>query len=466
MSSPSTMTIALPKAAEPLLARLSIAFTRPTFQRAVALLVGCVLAAGRRTVTRALWTARAVAPAGHHADYHRVLSRARWSMWPLGRVLAAAAVELVPEGQAVVCTVDDTAAQHRGKRVYGKGRHRDPCRSTRSHKVWLWGHSWVVLAVNVKFPFASRAWALPVLVALYRPKDVDEAEGRPHRTPTALARKLASALLHWFPDRRFVLLGDGGYASHGLARFCHRHRRRRLTLVSLLHPRAHLCEPPPERKPGQLGRRRVRGPKLPHPQDAVAATPESAREPATVGWYGGKDRRVELVTAAGHWYKATEGLVPVRWVFVRDAEGTHRDRYFYCTDPALTAAQVVTLYTTRWSIEVTFQEAKQHLGFASTRCRSRRSVLRAAPCLLGLYTVVALLFHRACRQRAARGEAPRPLSYAGYAKAEVTFTDALAAVRRSLWRETIFSHALPHGGLKKLPPKLRDALLDHLSLAA
>jgi hypothetical protein len=132
--------LSLPKSAEPLLARFSIAFTRPTFQRALVLFVGLVLTLGRRTVTCALWTARAVAE-GHHTDYHRVLSRARWSLWPLGRALAAMVLELVPDGQAAVCSADDTPAQHRGKHVYGKGRHRDPCRSTRTHKVWLWATS-------------------------------------------------------------------------------------------------------------------------------------------------------------------------------------------------------------------------------------------------------------------------------------------------------------------------------------
>lgn len=460
----SSTLLSLPKAAEPLLSRFSIAFTRPTFQRALVLLVGSVLTLGRRTVTRALWAARSVAP-GHHSDYHRVLSRARWSAWPLGRVLAAAVLELVPAGQAAVLAADDTPTQHRGRCVYGKGRHRDPCRSTRTHKVWVWGHLWVVLAVCVKFPFAPRAWALPVLVALYRPKDLDEAEGRAggrHRTPTALARKLVSALLHWFPDRRFVLLGDGRYASHSLAAFCHRHRRR-LTLVSLLHPRAHLCEPPPPRRAGQVGRRRVRGPKLPHPQDAVAAAPKRRR--STVGWYGGKKRRVEFVTGTGHWYKATEGLVPLRWVFVHDRDGTHEDRYLYCTDPSLSPSRIITLYTTRWGIEVTFQESKQHLGLATPRCRKDRSVLRAAPCLLGLFSVVTLIFHEAHRGR--RGaKAPRPLAHPWYAKAEVTFSDAIADVRRRLWAETVFAESLPHGTFNKLPPELRDALLDHLSLAA
>ena len=458
------LPLPLPRTARPLLSRFSIAFTRPTFQRAMVLLVGFVLTLGRRTVTRALWTARALsAGRGHFSGYHRVLSRARWSMWPLGRVLAAAALELVPDDRPAVLAVDDTPVQHRGGCVYGKGRHRDPCRSTRSHNVWLWGHLWVVLAVNVKFPFASRPWALPVLAALYRPRDLDEAEGREHRTPTAIARKLVSALLHWFPGRRFVLLGDGHYAGHALAAFCHRHRRR-LTLVSPLHPRAHLCRPPPPRRRGQPGRPRVRGPKLPHPRDAVAAAP--GRQRSTVGWYGGGKRRVEFVTGTGHWYKATEGLVPLRWVFVHDLDGTHEDRYLYCTDPGLSPSRIVTLYTSRWSIEVTFQESKQHLGLATPRNRTDKSVLRTAPCLLGLFSVVALLFHEIHRRRRGGKAPPRPRSYPWYAKAEVTFSDAIADVRRALWAETVFAQALPHGGLNKLPPKIRDTLLDHLSLAA
>src|SRR5882757_3005169 len=148
------MSFSLPKAAEPLLSRFSIAFTRPTYQRAIVLLVGFVLTAGRRTVTRTLWTARALWDGrGHFSDYHRVLCRARWSLWPLGKALAGIVLELVPPGEPVVCSVDDTATQHRGPKVYGKGRHRDACRSTRSFTAWVWGHRWVVLAVHVKFPF-------------------------------------------------------------------------------------------------------------------------------------------------------------------------------------------------------------------------------------------------------------------------------------------------------------------------
>src|SRR5215207_6327931 len=101
--------VVLPRAAEPLLGRFGIAFTPRTFQRVVLLFVGSVLALGRHTITRALWTVRTLAAgAGHFTDYHRVFSRARWSPWPLGRVLAAMVLDLVPADEPAVCPVDDT----------------------------------------------------------------------------------------------------------------------------------------------------------------------------------------------------------------------------------------------------------------------------------------------------------------------------------------------------------------------
>lgn len=449
--------LSLPKVAEPLFSQFSIAFTKPTFQRAMLLFVGFVLTAGRHTITRTLATVRSLSR-GHFGNYHRFFSRARWSLRKLARVHAAIVLEQVPKDEPVVVFGDDTTMQHRGKNVYGKARHRDPLRATRTHNVWIWGHLWVVLTVRVCFPFSSRPWALPVLAALYRSKELNKKEGREHKTPIILACQMMATLMHWFPDRRFILVGDGHYASHEIARFCHKHRRR-LTLVSLFHPMAHLCEAPPPRRPGQMGRRRIRGEKLPHPQDAVKKT--TKRKRSTVRWYGGKKRRVEFVSQTGHWYHPGDGLVPVRWVFVHDVSGTHEDRYFYSTDPKLSASAIISLYTGRWSIEVTFQEAKQQLGLASPRNRKEKSVLRTVPCLLGLYSLVSILFHRQHQ-----GKTPKACSFPWYSKSEVTFSDALSSVRRLLWEQTVFSEADQHDVLKKLPRKLRETLLDLLSRAA
>ncbi len=141
----------------------------------------------------------------------------------------------------------------------------------------------------------------------------------------------------------FILLGDGGYASHELAGFCHRHRRH-TTLVSRFHPQANLYEAPPTRQSGKGGRPRLKGRKLAAPSAVVK---RSKPKRFTVNWYGGRTRRVELIWGEGYWYKGGEGLIPVRWVFVHDVEGTHRDEYFYSTDLTMPPQQIVSLYTGR-----------------------------------------------------------------------------------------------------------------------
>jgi len=447
--------LAFPRAAEPLLMSFSVAFTQPTFQRILPLIVGAIVTTGRRTITHILWTVRSIVP-GHYSDYHRVFSRAPWSLWVLGKVLAKAVLQHVPNDQPVLVAMDDTTAQHRGKTVYGKGCHHDAVRSSHIHTVWRWGHRWIVLAIAVRLPFTPRRWALPVLAALYRTQQLDKNEGRRHKTAPDLARQLMAVLIHWFPHRRFIFLGDGGYASHDLARFCHRHRRH-ATLVSRFHGDARLYLPPPKRTK-RRGRPRVRGDKLPAPQDTVA---QHRRKRATVSWYGGGDRRIEYVSDTGGWYKSGKGLIPIRWVFTHDLQGTHRDDYFYTTDPTLSATQIISWFTGRWPIETTFQEMRAHLGFESTRQRVANSVLRTAPCLLGLFSVITLIFTEHTRRHPVR-----PQCTAWYHKREPAFSDAIGTVRRLFWRETIFHTPSQHDAFEKLPRQLRRILLDHLSLAA
>ena len=443
----------LPPEARPLVAAFVFSFTNPTYQRFSTLLVGAVLTTGRRTVANLLRTLRHLAP-GHRTDYQRVLSRAPWSGLALGCALTRLVLDrLVPDGP--VCLVgDDTVDGHKGPEVYGKARHRDAVRSTHTNTAWRYGHKWVVLAVLVKLPFATRPWALPVLIDLYRSAEDDRARKRPHRTPARIMCGLLRLLLMRFPDRTFVFAGDSGYGTHEVARFCHR-RRARLTLVSKLHPDANLFDPPPPY--AGKGRPRVKGKRRPKPRAAVAAATAFTR--LDVGWYGGGKRTVQTLGAIGHWYKAGQGLVPLRWVFVKDATGTHRDEYFFTTDPALTPSAVIGYYCGRWNIETTFQEARSCLGLETTRGWREKTVLRAGPCLLGLYSVVAILFHTL-------PESKRVGAVTWPGKATVTFSDALCAVRRWLWAEAILPQAGADAALDKLPTAVRELLLTTLAPAA
>lgn len=445
----------IPSEATLLLPEFAAVFTQPTYRRFLVLLLGTILTTGRRTVANVLRTVSGLAK-GAPSSFQRVLSSARWSGLQLACILTRFIVRhFYPEG-VILLAGDDTVDEHRGKKVYGKSRHRDAVRSSQSYTAHRYGHKWVVLSILVKFPFATRYWALPVLVTLYRSSKDNQARGRKHKTPVQLMRLMLRILLRWLPERHFQFAGDGGFGTHELARFAQ--HRQRLTLVSRFYADANLYDPPPQRQNQQRGRPRVKGAKKPSPQDVVAKIKKRPR--LTVDWYGGEQRRVEVVTGDGHWYKAGEGLVAVRWVFIHDLTGTHRDEYFFTTNVRLTPKEIIEAFTRRWNIETTFEEMRAYLGLETTRGWSRLTVLRAAPCLFGEYSLVALLYWLLPNKHKVGVQ----LSWQG--KTETTFSDAITTVRRWLWTNWVFATTGHDHAFAKLPKRFQQTLLYALAPAA
>jgi hypothetical protein len=184
------------------------------------------------------------------------------------------------------------------------------------------------------------------------------------------------------------------------------------------------------------------------------------RQRLNVAWYGGGRRDVEVVTGTGQWYQAGAGLAAVLWVWVHDCTGTHRDEYFFTTDVSWTAAPVIETYTGRWNIETTFEEMRAYLGLETTRGWTEKTVLRVAPCLFGLYTVVAALYAQLPAQ--ARGGCA--IVWPG--KQDVTFSDAITGVRRWLWGEWVFTIPGHRLAFTKLSRPFRQLLLAGLAPAA
>ena len=346
---------------------------------------------------------RARSPQGHRTSYQRVLSQARWS----GLQLACALCRLRPPAPApptgpITLVGDDTVDGHPGKQGLRQGPPPRPGplqpRATPPGATATSGSSspcWSA-SPSPPAPGPCRCWW-----TCTAPRRTTATGGRPHRTPAQLmCRAAARCCLRWFPGRRFVFVGDAGYGTHEVARFCHRHRGR-LTLVSKLHPEANLFEPPPP-YPGK-GRPRVKG--AGGPSRARRSPPRAGcRQRLTVAWYGGGTRRVEIVTGTGHWYKAGRGLVPDR-AGCSSATGTGRTATSTSsrTDPALDAGRPSSALRRPL-------EHRDHLPRAApptSDWRRRgagaaRTVLRAAPCLFGLYSVVALLYRAAAARRSGR----------------------------------------------------------------
>ena len=421
----------------------AVAFTEPTFARIIELFVGAILCRGRRTVTRiiAVFGGRQT---GHVSDYHRVFSRAPWESYRLFMTLASLVLAVVPE-KWVEVVFDDTGTHHAGDKVYGKGCHRDAVRSSQKHTTFYYGHKWVTMCILVRFPWFKRRLSLPILALLYiPPKAVEKMQKEgiavKHRSMPQLAKIMMRFLAQTFPGRKFRFLGDGGYSSQELAGFCAR-TKGRTTLVGKFYPDANLYEKPVK------GSRARKGAKMAKPSEQVET---GNFRHATVRWYNSSSRKVKYKSGTGLWYRAGQGVVEVRWVYVCDREGGHRDEYFFTTDLSMSEVEIIESYTGRWNIETTFQECKEHLGLDSTRNRTETSVLRSVPCLLALYTLVALVFHEFWKEHPKdwKERLNSEIGYCGYIKQDVTFVDILSHVRMIIF-EQLLLNTLPRNKVSR-----------------
>lgn len=443
-----------PKPVKSLAENFQSAFTKPSLSRISIFVMATILTTGMKTVSNVLRTISMLGN-GHSSSFHRLFSKRRWQPWMLSRLLMTLIMKTFCSGQMVRLSGDDTVDGHKGKNVFGKGCHRDAVRSTHSYTAFRWGHKWVVLSILVKLPFAKRLWALPCMVALYRSKKDNEKAGRRHKTPPDLMRQMLVQVLRWFPGEKFIFCADQGFAKHELARLGVQYKNQ-ITIVSRFYPDANLYLPPPPRT-RTAGRPRKKGAKLPKPEEVVT---KRNRKNLHVHWYGGGERNIGVVSEVGHWYKAGGGLVPVRWVSVEDRSSTHRDEYFFSTDPLMKPKDLVEVYTSRWSLEVTFEEMRLYLGLETTRGWVKNTILRMAPLLFGIYSIVILLYERLPKNW--RDE----LWIKWNGKDHLCFSDVMTSVRCYLWQEWIFANLPLGAGIAKLPRKLRLSLLHALAPAA
>jgi DDE superfamily endonuclease len=439
-----------------LLQTFAVAFTRPTFVHAVVLLYGAILAPGRRTVAAAL-RAVGLREECHFTSYHRVFNRAAWSPLRLSRLLLQLIVStLLPPHAPVILLVDSTLVRRTGRRIAWKGRFHDAVRSQPGHVATSEGVHWLCLAVLVPVPWSSRPWALPFLSVPTLTPATSAKLGRRHRTTPEYADVLVRVVQRWQPDREFVLVGDSAFAVVELGHTC---QVRGMRLVSRLVFNAQLYDPVPRQPAPKPGPKPTKGPRQPKLADRLT-DPMTAWQTRTVPWYGQQPATLELTTGTALWH--TDGLppLPVRWVLVRNAPGRRPPVALFCTDPSAAAEQIVGWYIDRWHIESTFEEVRAHLGLETQREWSTRAVGRATPCLLGLFSLVVLLAH------ALHPEELPTRRAAWYPKAEPTFIDSLAAVRRHLWASrnwpTLVATPVPADS----SAPLLDALVEAAAYAA
>ena len=144
---------------------------------------------------------------------------------------------------------------------------------------------------------------------------------------------------------------------------------------------------------------------------------------------------------------------------MRDPTGELETHAFLATDLDVTPQDMLQWFVLRWQIEVTF--ARAHLGMESQRQWSDRAILRTTPALLGLFSLTSLWVHDL---QAVRAFVPRTAAW--YRKSYPTFSDAIAAVRREIWRHHNYCMSRTGAESIKIPRTIWERMANALAYAA
>ena len=449
----------LPDAIIHVLRHFELLFSEQVWEWAKVLLVGAILAPGKRTVTAAL----RVMGLSHEAqfqNYHRVLNRDKWSSRAISRILLRLLVRIFLAADApVIVGLDDHIERRRGNKIAAKGIYRDAVRSSKSFFVKTSGLRWVCMMVLAPIPWAKRVWALPFLSVLAPSERYHTERGQRHKKLSDWARQMIVQLRRWLPERTLIVVADSTYAVLELLSAC-AGLPTPVTIITRLRLDAALYETAPPRQKGKRGAPRKKGQRQPTLL-ARLNDPETSWQKVTVVWYGGTKRMVELASGTAVWYHSGLPVVALRWVLIRDVEGEFEPQALLSTDLALSAQQIVEWFVLRWQEEVTFEEARAHLGVETQRQWSALAIVRTTPALLGLFSLTTVFAHQLLQ---GKEMTVRPAAW--YQKAVPTFSDTLALVRQQLWPVNIFWISPAKGDVVTIPKALFDRLMDTLAFAA
>lgn len=434
-----------------LLAAFVPCFTAPTSRTFCYLVAGWLHCAGRHTVTGVAVAAGAgVVGWRHIGGFHRFFSRAQWEAEALGKIVFTLAVRLLPADGALLLLVDDSLARKHGKAIALGSMHHDPLLSHGRKAFSSFGHVWVVLAVWLPLPFGvvggPRGVAVPVLFRLYvgsKPGNRADAPSRPtsgkryaaarkafpadpaqRPTKSALAREAIGVVAGWAtalaPERTVYVVGDTGYVNQTTVAG----RPANVEVIGPLRLDGALWTPPPPRRPGQRGRPRKRGARLPTPRAQAEARQHWHRLPVTL--YG-RTVRPLVFRGTALWYSVLREA-PVRYVVVRDPSGRRTDAAFCCSDLSVSVAFLLESYAKRWTLEVTFFLLKGLLGFDEPQNQSVQAVRRTAPFAGLVFALIVLWYATELQAGRVATWTARPWYQR---KAAPSFADVLATLRHA-----------------------------------
>lgn len=298
--------------------------------------------------------------------------------------------------------------------------------------------------------------ALPFLTVLAPSKRSNETASRRHKTSLDWTRQMACLVSRWL-KRQWILVRNGAYACMDLAITC---IKLNVVLISRLRLDAQLYEYPVFEKK-KLGRKPIKGKRIQLKE--LLNDSKQVWQTDTINWYGGEMRQIEYISFVCLWYHAGCAPVTLRIVLVKTPGGKNEVETFFSTNTMLTPTQIIRYFVLRWNIEVTFEETRAHLGIETQRQWSDKAIARTTPLLMGLFSFITLVAFRMHHTKALVS-----METASWynKKGELTFSDIIAIVRRSIWSNKYFSKSENQLDLDKCSEEKINSLIYQLTLAA
>jgi hypothetical protein len=439
---------------QPLVALLQPAFTQPSFASNCRLLLAWVMCLGKHTLRRVGDNSHPQNPPDHSQrhgldTYYNFFERSAWTPQSLAHHVGVLLLTRLRLVGAITLLVDDTLAHKRGKSVWGLGWFRDAVASTKKRVATASGHNWVVVAVAICLPLTKvPILALPLLARLHLP-----GQGQP--SCADLAKEMLAEVLGWWPGRRFILVGDGAYATESLLKDLDE----RVTFVGRMRGDAAVYDPRvPRMTKSRRGPKAKKGARLPRPKEAAAKADRKRTtggdwvwQEVSVSVYG-RRRSLRALAYEVVWPRVL-GYRRLQVVVVRDPSGRMRDAYLFTTDLEARLSWVIRQFAWRWSIEVLFRASKQVLDLEAPQQWSRESVEKVAPWVWSMQSVVMVWYITAGHASAEAAELRVRL---GAWDSEWSLRHMIRVLRQAILDATINPNSAKEAELREMTKTLKN----------
>jgi hypothetical protein len=402
--------------------RFGDCFTAPSLRHFGALITGWVLTVGVHTISQVILTS-GLHESESFVSVYRFLQKAKWSPDQVAfQVFRIIVDTLLPGVTEIELVLDDTLNNHVGKKIFGAGFQHDGD-APKTGKPIGYGVCFVIIGVVVRLPgISDRVFCLPYAARLWwTEKAKVKPRGERHRSKSELGAELIRLTRSWLdPSITLRVIVDGGYSNKQLLQG----RPEGVHITGKIRMDAALYAVAPQDPTGKRGRPRKKGDRLPCPRSTFARE-KDGWEWIWITLYG-QETIVEAYRFEAIWYKAA-GNEPLSVVMVRDPGGKYPNTVFFDTDMAAADSETIGRFSHRWSIEITNRETKSLLGSADPQCRSEKSVTRAPLMAYWSYCLVVVWFV----DQFCMGKDLMIRTAPWYSKRHITFSDMLAAARRS-----------------------------------